>query len=84
MENCTKYHLCTALGQFCEGCVNYEPVTVTEKVRPVQVVTKCLPPFRVFKKTYKPICGKRRVNEYVEKMLAKKYWYLEINKKTQK
>lgn len=76
MENCTKHHLCTALGQSCDGCVNYEPVTVEEKVRPVQVVTKCLPGFGVFKKWHKPknpkCYGKAEMREYIANNLSKK------------
>lgn len=82
MTDCTKYNLCTALGQSCEGCVNYDPVTVVELVRPVQVVTKCLPGFGVFKKWHKPknpqCYWKAEMIAYVQNNLAKKYWYVEI------
>ena len=83
MENCTRYHLCTALGQSCDGCVNYESATLRDQ-RPVQVVTKCLPPSLLFTKKRKPKGRNKKVKKYVQKMLAKKYWFVEINKKTQK
>ena len=75
MTDCEKYNLCAALGQSCDGCVNYSPVTVAEKVRPVQVVTKCLPGFGVFKKWRKPKnpqCeSKKNMKAYIELNLEK-------------
>lgn len=73
MTDCEKYHLCTALGQSCEGCVNYDPVTVVELVRPVQVVTKCLPGFGVFKKRQNNYTNEKR-EKISDTLAVKNQW----------